>query len=113
MEGGVGLEYQPHVESEEFDIAGFTRSEENEGPSLPSHTGSAPTTMNKGTVCGKWTPVPCVHMACQQITDLEEDGGSNCSTQSTAGMSIPRDITSVHIRTPLHTKNVITLCYWP
>ena len=49
--------------------------------------------------------LPSVYEACLQITDLEEDGGSNCSTQSTAGKSTPRAITSVHIRTPLHRKS--------
>ena len=109
MQGGVGLECQPLVESEEFDIAGFTGSEENEGPSLPSHAGSSPTTMDKGTV-NMWKMNTSVRCTCGTsalfITDLEEDGGSNCSTQSTAGKSIPRAITSVHIRTPLHTKNI-------
>ena len=58
MEGGVGLKHQPLIESEEFDIAGFTGSEENEGPPLLSHAGSTPTTMNKGTVHG--TTAKCV-----------------------------------------------------
>ena len=39
-----------------------------------------------------------------RLTYLALLGGSNCMTQSTSGMSTPRAMTSVQIRTPLETK---------